>query len=165
MLWREINNMIKLAFFDVDGTLSAPQYMVNGKLQIGMTDTQWLEYCAAHGEDTYEYCKPVKAVKDYALKRKAEGAMLYVLTTSQSQAESSGKRKFIKKYYDGIFEEVIPVAHDDHKPEVIKEMADKCKVELSECELVDDTFKILLNTVCQGIESTHVANIFSEITD
>ena len=34
-------NMIKLAFFDVDGTLSAPQYLVNGKLQIGMSDTQW----------------------------------------------------------------------------------------------------------------------------
>ena len=49
---KEMMNMIKLAFFDVDGTLSAPQYLVNGKLQIGMSDAQWIKYCEDHGEDT-----------------------------------------------------------------------------------------------------------------
>ena len=90
MLWRKINNMIKLAFFDVDGTLSAPQYMVNGKLQIGMTDAQWLEYCAAHGEDTYEYCKPVKVVKDPELRQSQAG---------KSVCSFSGavKRRFAKE--------------------------------------------------------------------
>lgn len=154
--------MIKLAFFDVDGTLSAPQYLVNGKFQIGMSDKAWLEYCKAHGEDTYEYCKSVPCIKEYALKRKAEGAKLYVLTTTQGEAENIGKRKFVEKNYEGIFEEVIPVSHDADKPVVIKEMAEKNEVELSECELVDDTFKILLDAVCDGIVATHVANIYAD---
>ena len=90
---KEMMNMIKLAFFDVDGTLSAPQYLVNGKLQIGMSDTQWQKYCEEHGEDTYEYCKPVKVVKEYALSKKAQGAVLYVLTSTQGENENKGKRK------------------------------------------------------------------------
>ena len=159
---KEMINMIKLAFFDVDGTLSAPQYLVNGKLQIGMSDTQWQKYCDDHGEDTYEYCKPVKAVKEYALSKKAQGATLYVLTSSQGENENKGKRKFIEQHYSGIFEEVIPVAHDADKVKVIKAKAEEKGVKLSECEIVEDTFKILLETVCEGIVSTHVANIFAE---
>ena len=46
-------------FIDVDGTLSSPCYKVNGKFQIGMSDVQWADYCSKHGEDTYEWCRPV----------------------------------------------------------------------------------------------------------
>lgn len=50
-------------FIDVDGTLSSPCYKVNGKFQIGMSDVQWADYCSKHGEDTYEWCRPVMQVK------------------------------------------------------------------------------------------------------
>ena len=55
-------------FIDVDGTLSSPCYKVNGKFQIGMSDVQWADYCSKHGEDTYEWCRPVMQVKEYAMK-------------------------------------------------------------------------------------------------
>lgn len=157
--------MIKLAFFDVDGTLSAPQYMVNGKLQIGMSEEAWHVYCKEYGENIYAYCKPIKAVKDYARKRKREGAKLYVLTTCSSEEEVLSKRKFVEKYYTDMFEDVISVEHDAEKVEVIKAMAKQYEVELSECELVEDTLNILFETVCEGIVSTHVANIFADLTD
>ena len=85
-----------------------------------------------------------------------------MLTSTQGENENKGKRKFIGQHYNGIFEEVIPVAHDADKIKVIKAMAEEKGVKLSECEIVEDTFKILLETVCEGIVSTHVANIFAE---
>ncbi len=60
-------------FIDVDGTLSSPCYKVNGKFQIGMSDVQWADYCIKHGEDTYEWCRPVIQVKEYAMKAKEKG--------------------------------------------------------------------------------------------
>ena len=59
-------------FIDVDGTLSSPCYKVNGKFQIGMSDVQWADYCSKHGEDTYEWCRPVMQVKEYAMKGKGK---------------------------------------------------------------------------------------------
>ena len=75
------------------------------------------------------------------------------------------KRKFVEKYYTDMFENVISVEHDAEKVEVIKAMAKQYEVELAECELVEDTLNILFETVCEGIVSTHIANIFADLTD
>ena len=75
-------------FIDVDGTLSSPCYKVNGKFQIGMSDVQWADYCSKHGEDTYEWCRPVMQVKEYAMKAKEKGTKLYVLTTSGTKIDT-----------------------------------------------------------------------------
>ena len=69
-------------FIDVDGTLSSPCYKVNGKFQIGMSDVQWADYCIKHGEDTYEWCRPVMQVKEYAMKAKETDTMQVCLMTS-----------------------------------------------------------------------------------
>lgn len=82
-------------FIDVDGTLSSPCYKVNGKFQIGMSDVQWADYCSKHGEDTYEWCRPVMQVKEYAMKAKEKGTKLYVLTTSGTKIETAAKRRFL----------------------------------------------------------------------
>jgi phosphoglycolate phosphatase-like HAD superfamily hydrolase len=86
-------------FIDVDGTLSSPCYKVNGKFQIGMSDVQWADYCSKHGEDTYEWCRPVMQVKEYAMKAKEKGTKLYVLTTSGTKIETAAKRRFLDRYY------------------------------------------------------------------
>ena len=153
---------MKLVFFDVDGTLSAPQYPVDGELQVGMSDERWIRYCEEYGEDTYQYCRPVPMVKRYAQKRKAEGAALYVLTTCQGEAELHAKEKFVKRHYDGLFERVIPVRRDADKLTVIRQMALEQGRILQECEIVDDTYAILLHACVSGVKATHVANIASE---
>ena len=94
---------MELIFFDVDGTLSAPKYLVDGEFRIGMTDAKWLIYCEQNGEDTYQYCEPVPMVKRYAQKRKKDGARLFVLTTCQGEDEFRGKEKFVAQHYPGIF--------------------------------------------------------------
>ena len=84
-------------FIDVDGTLSSPCYKVNGKFQIGMSDVQWADYCIKHGEDTYEWCRPVMQVKEYAMKAKEKGTKLYVLTTSGTKIETAVKAQIFRQ--------------------------------------------------------------------
>ena len=150
---------MKLVFFDVDGTLSCPAYEADGRLKVGMSDTAWLDYCREHGEDTYEHCRAVPAVKAYAEHHKAAGARLFVLTGSQCEAETAAKRKFTDRCYPGLFEEVIPVLHEAEKLVKIKEYAAKYGAALNECELVEDTFSILLEVVTAGVEATHVISV------
>lgn len=72
-------------FIDVDGTLSSPCYKVNGKFQIGMSDVQWADYCSKHGEDTYEWCRPVMQVKEYAMKWQRKKARSCMCLPHQAQ--------------------------------------------------------------------------------
>ena len=107
-----------------------------------MSDVQWASYCKEHGEDTYEWCRPVMPVKKYALDAKAAGAKLYVLTTSGTQIETEAKRKFIDRYYPGIFDDIYSVEHDNEKVKFILEKASELGIEPSDCELVEDTYAV-----------------------
>ena len=140
---------MRIIFFDVDGTLSSPCYNVDGKLQIGMSDEKWA------------WCKPVPQVKDYAIKAKAAGAKLYVLTTSGTQIETIAKKKFLDEKYPGIFDDVYSVLHDDDKCPFILNKAAQLNATPQECELVEDTYRILLQTVVAGIKSTHISTILT----
>ena len=125
-------------FIDVDGTLSSPCYKVNGKFQIGMSDVQWADYCREHGEDTYEWCRPVVQVKEYVMRAKEKGTKLYVLTTSGTQIETAAKRRFLDRYYAGMFDDIYAVEHDDEKVRFILKKAAELGIEPSDCELVED---------------------------
>ncbi len=155
--------MKKLLFVDVDGTLSSPCYKVDEKFQIGMSGEQWEEYCKVHGEDTYEYCRPVPVVKEYIEAAKANGAMLFVLTTTCSQDEIKAKRKFVNQHYAGLFEEVIGVEHDNQKVDYILEKAQELGVAAVNCELIEDTYNILLQAITTGIQCTHLSTILTGI--
>lgn len=152
---------MRIIFFDVDGTLSSPCYNVDGKLQIGMSDEKWAWYCDHYREDAYRWCKPVPQVKDYAIKAKAAGAKLYVLTTSGTQIETIAKKKFLDEKYPGIFDNVYSVLHDDDKCPFILNKAAQLNATPQECELVEDTYRILLQTVVAGIKSTHISTILT----
>lgn len=101
-------------FIDVDGTLSSPCYKVNGKFQIGMSDVQWADYCSKHGEDTYEWCRPVMQVKEYAMKAK-EKARSCMCLPHQAQNRDSCKAQILDRYYAGMFDDIYAVEHDDDK--------------------------------------------------
>ena len=151
--------MLKIAFFDVDGTLSVPIYKKNGRDVIGFSPEEWQSYCIQNGEDTYQYCKPVLAVKQYAQKRKKEGAVLYALTTSKTSFETKAKEKFTERCYPGLFEAVIAVAADEMKLPVMLAIAEKYGVKPEDCELVEDTFSTLLNIMQSGIKPIHISHL------
>ena len=156
---------MKLAFFDVDGTLSVPRYFIDGRFQIGTDDRGWIEYCEEHREDSYEFCFGSKPVRAYAEKRKEEGCRLFVLSSIASDLEMDAKTKFVKRVYPGLFEDFFYVRKDLDKLDVIREMAEKNGVELEECELVEDTLAILFPANRLGIRATHISMLTSEEND
>ena len=154
---------IKFAFFDVDGTLSVPIFQENDSFVIGFSEEDWKKYCMRHKEDSYEYCKPVLPVKRYAQKLKEQDVKLYVLTTSGSKEETAAKEKFIRTHYAGLFEKVIAVDADRKKLDEIERIADSFQADLSECELVEDTFATLLLVNQYKIKVTHVSSLVCDL--
>lgn len=153
----------KLAFFDIDGTLSAPYYPVDGVLQAGMTDEQWIAFCRNYREDAYRYCKPVMPVIRYAQTLKDNGAELYVISTSQTEEEDRSKERFINRFCPDLFRHVITVRNDREKTAKILEIATAQGVEASECELIEDTYQNVLDAIGKGIKGTHVAQIVCDL--
>lgn len=155
--------MIKAAFFDMDGTLSIPIYPVGDRYQPCMTDEQWHAFNEKHNVESYSWCKPVLFVKRYAQKLKAEDVKLYVLTGVHTDYEVMGKRSFMEKYYPGLFEELVPVHSDAEKVPYMQNYCSQNGLKYSECELIEDTFKNVIEAICTGFEAKHVTNILDEM--
>ena len=155
--------MMKLAFFDVDGTLSAPRYLdrENGRFVIGFTDAAWLSFCGEYGKDAYRDCAPLACVADYAKKLKETGCRLFVLSATACETEAAAKRVFLERFYAGLFEECFFVANDAEKITKITEIAGKEGCGTGDCALVEDTYSVLLKAHNSGICAIHVANIVS----
>ena len=154
---------VKLAFFDVDGVLSAPRYWTeDGEYVIGFSDQGWVDFCEKEGEDAYKLCDPIPGVTEYIEKLKSEGAKLFVLSTTASKAEISAKIKYLDRLYLGDFLEYYFVDHDLDKIEKIKEVAEREGVKISECALIEDTLNTLFIAHDKGIKAVHISNILAD---
>lgn len=155
-----------LIFFDFDGTLSAPRFPKPGtdgkEFVCGLTEEGWRHYHETHRETTFAWSLPVGPVRRYARKKKEEGHRLFVLTRTISESENEGKKAFLKKHYPGLFEEYISVAHDSEKIPVIRKLAEENQMPLAACELVEDTYMLVLQALSSGMVGTHVSNIVAE---
>jgi FMN phosphatase YigB (HAD superfamily) len=152
---------MKLVFFDMDGTLCSPQYLVDGKMEIGLPEG-WVEYCVEKENDTYEDCIPVRIVGDYAKRLKEAGTRLYVLSTVQTSFEYEAKKCFLDRHYPGLFESLIAVSQDAYKWKVIAKMAEKMHLGLEDCELVEDTYATLIEAAGRGIKATHISSLMCD---
>ena len=157
--------MIRYAFFDVDGTLSSPCFMVEGKPVLATDDDRWAKYCKEMGEDGYKWCRPIPQVGDYAKKLKESGATLFILTASSSAPETASKWKFVNTHFPGLFKELYAVEHDHEKCPFLLKKAAELKAAPEECEMVEDTFRILIETATKGIRSTHITTILTGLTE
>lgn len=153
---------IKITFFDLDGTLSVPEYRNNGEPVIGFpTIKEWVHYCETAGQDAYQYCKPVIVTKKYAAELKSAGIKLYVLTAVMSDAEIEAKRVFIEENYDGFFDDLLTVSNAKEKREKIRRVAEMEGVSCCECELVEDDFSTLLDVIGDGVKTTHISQLIN----
>ncbi len=155
-----------LIFFDFDGTLSAPRFPnpdSGGPEYIyGFTAESWKNYYEEMGEKTFSCCLPVGPVRRYALKKKEEGHRLFVLTRTASNSEDAGKKAFLEKWYPGVFEEYISVRHDSEKIPVILRKAEENGMTSDQCELVEDTYMLVLQALSSDMRGVHVSNIVAE---
>lgn len=155
--------MIKAAFFDMDGTISVPRYMLDGKLKPCMTNKEWEDYNATYKEEGYKDCKPIKAVIDYAYRLKGEGAKVVLISCVFSKPEILGKEVFLEKYCKDLFDEIHFVGSDSEKLPIMESFALKEGFDYSECELVEDTFKNIVAATNKGFGTKHVTNVLDEM--
>ena len=153
--------IIRLAFFDVDGVLSAPEYRDQGEAVIGFTEEGWQHWCEEEEEAGYRYCKPLPPVRTFAEERKKDGSRLFVLTATAGELETKAKEVFVREHYPHLFDAVLPVSHENQKVAVIREMAKENGIPLTQCMLVEDTLSTLLQAHDAGICAVHVSNIFA----
>lgn len=150
----------KLAFFDVDGTLSAPQYPhEDGSMDIGFTENGWCTYCEKAGIHGYDYCRPLPPVRKFAETLHRAGVRLFVLSSCFHPNEHEAKTLFVRTHYPDLFEDFFYVLHDGEKIPLIEKAARRNGVPLSSCILVEDTYSTLLKAYEAGITAVHVANI------
>lgn len=153
---------MKVAFFDIDGTLSAPVYLDNAEFVIGFDLDGWAKYCAREKEKTYMYCPVVQEVVDFARILKSKGYSLHVLSVSTGENENKAKRQFIKdNHLDEIFDSYIFVETDDSKLDVMESYANEHNLPFSHCMLVEDRFDTVLKAHVKGFRGVHISNIFT----
>ena len=156
------SDSIKLAFFDVDGTLSAPQYPhEDGSMDIGFTEEGWCAYCEKTRDHAYDFCRPLPPVRSFAAELHQSGTRLFVLSSCLHPNEQGAKTLFVKTHYPDLFEDFFYVFHDGEKVPLIEKAARDAGVPLSSCMLVEDTYSTLLQAYAAGITSVHVANIIA----
>ena len=116
------------AFFDIDGTLSIPNYCVNGKMQPGMAQDVWEDFCK--NEDfPYERCGIPQVVIDLLDFLAEKDTILFV--NSQENPNNTyaarAKRQFINKRYGKYFDDkkVLLVSSDEEKIDVMLYYLDK----------------------------------------
>lgn len=158
----EGDNLTKLVFFDVDGVLSVPRYDIGGRMTIGTTSEKWAEYCRIHGEDAYEYCAGVGPVRSYAVRRKQEGARLFVLSAVSCKEEIWAKDKFVERLYPGLFEACFYVNDPADKIPFILKKAEEEKLPVGDCELVEDNLDVLFGANTAGITPMHLSMLIDE---
>lgn len=149
---------MRLLFFDVDGTLSIPQYEApDGRMVIGFPDEDWLRYCKTHGAASYEHCRVVPCTLRYAREQAAQGARLFVLSTVMSGEEAEAKNEFVRRCCPSLFADCIYVREDRQKIREIRRVAEQHGAALSECALVEDSYANLLRAAAEGIEPLHLS--------
>ena len=154
--------MIKIAFFDIDGTLSAPCYPDGkGGLVIGFSVEGWETYCNASDDEGYLSCGVITPVKEFAESLAAQGTELFILSAATYGSEKKAKRRFINEYYPSIFKECLFTDHENEKVPLILQMAADRGLLPENCLLVEDTYNTLLSANDSGITSLHVSNIMA----
>lgn len=154
--------MVKIAFFDIDGTLAAPYFLTPQGFSAGMPDEIWLEFNKTYKDQTYQWCKSIPQVLRYLEKLKKENVATYVLSCVLTPEEKRAKDLFLSKEYPELFTGVFYVAEDSEKVPLMKKVCDESNISYQDCELIEDSFRNIIDAITAGFISKHVTNIIVE---
>lgn len=153
----------KVAFFDMDGTLAAPQFYTSEDVCGGFPDAVWKQFCQEKGEMTYADCVPIFEAFQYAKDLKSRGWDCVILSVSSSESETKAKEYWISENNpDHVFTRIYCVSSDDEKFELIKNYAKKHEIDLADCMIVEDNYYNVLHGIEIGIKAMHISHIFTQ---
>lgn len=157
----------KVIVFDADGVLSQPMYDLNGRKISGTASLDddptlsWIKYCI-RSEDAYEDCTAPLVLQNFVNQYKKKKD-LYVLTCETSSFAMYDKIQFLRRYYADAFDGKIHfVSNADYKVPVIKEMAKKLGVSLSEVALIEDRQWTCVQADDAGINAVHISHFLTD---
>lgn len=154
---------MRIAFFDMDGTIAAPRFLDKGKPVIGFDAQGWIDYCNETQPDAYAISELIQPVVDFARQLKDKGYLLYILTMSLSKGEEASKWHFVRQMkLDAIFDDILFTPNDDTKLIVMTSYAAKYHIPKEYCMLVEDTYSNLLKAHKTGFQAVHISNILTD---
>lgn len=172
------NKLYKLAFFDIDGTLSVPQYdfasviesekgnlevyqefkdFVGGNLLNGCEESKWVDFNILNS-NSYANCRAPVTIVNFVKKLREKGTVVFALTEEHFSFALNNKAKWVHEKYKLPLENVVWVDDKEKKVDMICRI---CRLkgikDLSDVLMVDDTFSILLKASEKGISTAHIS--------
>lgn len=155
----------KTAFFDFDGTLAAPVFETGGKKTPGFPFENWKEYLSKN-PDAYMSSAPVLPVMAYAIRLRACGWDLKVLTGTNRDGSEQAKQKWLDETgFAWLFSGVIPVDGQPEKVRRVLEYAAGHGLAPSDCLVVDDNYVTVVTAEAAGIPAVHVSHVIARNYD
>ena len=156
----------KVAFFDLDGTLVAPRFYLDGTTPIiGFQPEDWVKYCEER-VDAYKDSVIVHQVYNYATNLWLQGWELHILTVAEELPDIYAKSDFINKSkLAWLFKDTHFVKKTDEKIKFLEDFLNKKHVDPANCLLVEDTLSTLYKCCKLGIKLMHISHIVSNCYD
>lgn len=152
---------IKYVFFDIDGVLSAPNYLdaYNNSVS-GFSDEEWIEYNVRH-TGTYNECVAPRIVKEFVTVCSNKYKRLYCLTADDNSFSYYNKVDFVMKNYPEFKNErdIIFTSSSLMKLDIIRSIAKRDALKLNECLLIEDTYSTILEAEKIGISTMHISHL------
>lgn len=155
---------MKVAFFDLDGTIIAPWFLLDNEFVIGFPPEGWKKYCNSN-PDSYRDCKIVPPIMDFAKHLKKQGWDLQILTIAISKNEMLIKEHFYNTTpeINSLFSKIHILSMDQiassAKSSFIKVYLECNEVE--DCMIVDDSLDMLYACSNLGIKLRHISHILT----
>ena len=153
----KIEKNIQIAFFDIDGTLSVPQYDVgNGVLKPGGTQEWWLEFNMDR-DNTYRTCRAPVTMVNFVSELRKKNVLVKCLTEEHSSFAFNNKAVWVEEQYGIPFEDIFWVDDKAAKVPVILKYCQLFNYEPKDVLFVDDTFPIVLEATVAGLCAKHIS--------
>ena len=154
--------MPKVAFFDMDGTITAPRFIDNGEYVCGFNLRAWVAHCERLKEKSYDACSVLQPVVDFAKQLASDNIPCIILTVACSKGEHIAKRAFLKDHgLENLFPRIIFCTDSKEKPDIILSYAAHNHLTPSDCMLVEDDYMCVLRAHDMGIQAAHISNIIA----
>lgn len=154
----------KLAFFDIDGTLSIPRYLVGGKLVPGGSNEWWHTYCAEE-KHPYAACGVPAQMIELLNELHNNNVELFVLSQESFEDGERAKKDFIKMRYSSFFDDshILLVSDDSQKVSRMLTIAKERCLDPNRIQYWDDKFANVLDAIVKGIDAHHVSELLQSI--
>lgn len=151
-------NIMNIVIFDFDRTLCVHNYV--RKNSGDFTYEQECRYCLNTDMFMEEHAndRPLACMQWYVREKLMQpDTMLYCVSAEMFSLRDNYKKWFLARHYGGMI--YMTVDKPEHKIDLIRALAEENRVQLCDCELVDDSLSTVYAANRAGITGRHISDI------